>query len=155
VMVCQSPEEADQALRELLAAGFGYGAVSVAARDGGESIACYYRAGGAMRCRGVSEGFWNRAWETLPGGALLRSPESGGVLVAGRLAEWVIAALEHTAIFSGLSALGAALYSIGISKEAIAAYEAALAGGRYLVVTHGPAGEVARAKQLLRVHSLG
>lgn len=155
VMVCQDPAEAEVALRELQAAGFEAGAVSVAARQPGDQVVCCYRAGGAMRYRGGSGSFWNHAWEALPGGAILGLPGDGGLLVAGRLAEWVVGALDHAAIFSGLTAFGAALYSIGVSKEAIAEYEAALAGGRYLVIAHGPAGEVARAKQLLRGRSLG
>lgn len=157
VAVCDSPAEADRALRELRKAGFETGSVSVAARDGArqKAVACYYQAGAGMRCCGHSGAFWNGVWAMLPGWAILEIPDLGGLLVAGRLAEWVVAGLENAAIFSGLSALGAALYSIGIPKEAIAEYEAALAEEKYLVIAHGPAGEVARAKRVFRAQELG
>ncbi|HWQ54673.1 MAG TPA: hypothetical protein VN442_13395 [Bryobacteraceae bacterium] len=157
VAVCDSPAEADRTLRELREAGFETRSVSVAARDGARQkmVACYYQAGTGMRCCGHAGTFWNGVWEMLPGWAILDIPDLGGLLVAGRLAEWVVAGLENAAIFSGLSALGAALYSIGIPKEAIAEYEAALAEEKYLVIAHGPAGEVARAKRVFRAQELG
>ena len=52
------------------------------------------------------------------------------MVVAGPLAEWIIAALENAPIFSCLSPMGAGLYSIGIARDAIAECEAALAAGK-------------------------
>lgn len=157
VTVFSNPVEASGALRRLQCAGFGAGDVSVAARDveEEETSACFYRSDAGVRYWGRSEAFWNTVCRTLPGLAILYLPGVGGVLVAGRLAEWVAAGLENAAIFSGLSPLGAALYSIGISREAVAGYETELRAGKYLVVAHGPAGEVARAKRLLNESGLG
>lgn len=157
VAVCDNPADADRALRELREAGLEPWSVSVAARPDARQkrVSCYYQAGAGMRCCGDAGAFWNGVWAVLPGCAILEIPGLGGLLVAGRLAEWVVAGLENAAIFNGLSALGAALYSIGIPKEAIAAYEAALAEAKYLVIAHGPAGEVARAKRLLRAQEMG
>ena len=49
----------------------------------------------------------------------------------------------------GLSALGAALYSIGIPKDSVIKYETALKADSFLVMAHGTAEEMARAKTLL------
>ncbi len=157
VTAYDNPEEAGEALRQLHEAGFGPEEISIVARDAesGETVACWYRSAAGMRYWGKSGAFWNSAWQMLPEWAVLYLPDVGGLLVAGRLAEWVAAGLENAAIFTGLSPLGAALYSIGISKEAIGGYEAALRAGKYLVIAHGPAGEVARAKRLLRATESG
>ena len=50
----------------------------------------------------------------------------------------------------GLSVLGAALYSIGIPKDSVITYEAALKSDSFLVVALGPAEEVARARTILK-----
>jgi hypothetical protein len=52
-------------------------------------------------------------------------------------------------LVGGLSALGAALYSIGVPKDSVLQYETALKTDRFLVMAHGPAAEVARAKTIL------
>lgn len=52
-------------------------------------------------------------------------------------------------IVGGLSAIGAALYSIGIPKDSVVRYEAALRADKFLVVVNGASDEVARASELL------
>ncbi len=155
--VFNSPLEAEVALRNLKEAGFGPESLSVAGRESEADgdIACYYHTQDGVRYWGRTGQFWNSVWGTLVGWAFLNIPGIGPVLVAGRLADWVVTGLENAAIFRGLTALGAALYSIGIPKDAIAGYQKALASGRYLVVAHGPAGEVARATRLLRATNMG
>jgi len=49
----------------------------------------------------------------------------------------------------GLSALGAALYSIGIPRDSIIKYEAAVKADGFLVMAHGGADDAARAKSIL------
>ena len=49
----------------------------------------------------------------------------------------------------GLSALGAGLYSIGIPKDSVMQYETALKSDKFLVIAHGTAIEVAKAKSIL------
>jgi hypothetical protein len=49
----------------------------------------------------------------------------------------------------GLSALGAALYSIGIPKDSVLQYETAIEADGFLVMAHGGPEEVARAKAIL------
>jgi hypothetical protein len=49
----------------------------------------------------------------------------------------------------GLTALGAALYGIGIPKDSVIQYESDMKVDRFLVMAHGTDEEVARAKKIL------
>jgi hypothetical protein len=53
------------------------------------------------------------------------------------------------AIAGGLSALGAGLHSIGVPKNSIMEYETALACDKFLVIAHGTADEMAKARSIL------
>jgi hypothetical protein len=62
---------------------------------------------------------------------------------------WIVGALEGAAITGSLTALGAALYSIGIPKNSVLQYETEIKNGKLLLVAHGTPEEVERAKDLL------
>ncbi|MFZ1049811.1 MAG: DUF1269 domain-containing protein, partial [Candidatus Sulfotelmatobacter sp.] len=49
----------------------------------------------------------------------------------------------------GLGVLGAGLYSIGIPKDSIVKYETALKTDQFVLIAHGTAAEVARAKDII------
>ena len=49
----------------------------------------------------------------------------------------------------GLSALGAALFSIGVPKDSVIQYETAVKAEGFLVTAHGTPEEMARAKAIL------
>ena len=53
-------------------------------------------------------------------------------------------------VVGGLSALGAGLYSIGIPKDSVVKYEAALKSDKFLVLAHGTGDEVAKAKDIIQ-----
>lgn len=76
-------------------------------------------------------------------------PVVGHVIVLGYLGAMAISAVETAVIVGGMSALGAALYSIGVPKDSVIQYETALKADGFLVMAHGPAAEVARAKTIL------
>jgi hypothetical protein len=69
--------------------------------------------------------------------------------VFGPLVTWIVGALEGAAVMGGLSALGAGLYSLGIPRNSIVKYETEVKNGRLLLVAHGTADEVERARDLL------
>jgi hypothetical protein len=52
-------------------------------------------------------------------------------------------------VVGGLSAVGAALVSIGIPKDSVVEYETALRTDQYLLVMRGNASEVAKAKDII------
>ena len=76
-------------------------------------------------------------------------PGLGPLLVAGPLVSWIVGALEGAALVGGLSALGAGLYGLGIPKDSIVRYETAVKSGKFLLVAHGDAADLARAKGVL------
>ena len=93
--------------------------------------------------------FWGGLWGLLFGSAFFWVPGIGPLVVAGPLASWIIGALEGAAVVGGMSALGAGLYSIGIPKNSILAYEKALKADKFLLVAHGTPEEVKKAKTII------
>ena len=85
----------------------------------------------------------------LFGSAFFFVPGVGPLLVAGPLVTWIVGVLEGAAVVGGLSALGAALASIGIPKNSILQYEANLRAGKFLLILHATPEEVERAKDRL------
>jgi len=53
-------------------------------------------------------------------------------------------------VIGGLSALGAGLYSIGIPKDSVVKYELALKSDKFLLMAHGTADEVAKARDIMQ-----
>jgi hypothetical protein len=76
-------------------------------------------------------------------------PVVGQVVVLGYLATVAVAAIESAIVVGGVSALSAALYSIGIPKDSVLEYEAAIKADEFLVVAHGTEEEAIRAKAIL------
>jgi hypothetical protein len=151
VTVFNSHLEAEAAIGELQKAGFDMKKLSIMGRgyQTEEQIVGYYNTGDRMKHWGKLGAFWGGLWGFLVGSAFFFVPGIGPVLVAGPVAAWIVGALEGAAVIGGLSALGAGLYSIGIPKDSVLKYEAALKADKFLLVAHGTAQEVARAKEIL------
>ncbi len=150
--ILESEEALTVSIAELRRAGIDLARVSALGkrRDAGMRVTgCYGTGNGRAKCWGDSGEFWEGVWETLSGWGFFVVPGIGPVLVAGPLAGWIVAGLENETIFGGLSAIGAGLYSIGISRDRIPLYEAALRAGHYLGLVHGTAAEVTRARDVL------
>lgn len=98
---------------------------------------------------GVLGAFWGGLWGLLFGSAFFAIPGIGPILVAGPLVGWIVGALEGATIVGGISALGAALASIGIPNDSVLQYENDLRADRFLVVAHGTSAEVAKAKDII------
>ena len=109
----------------------------------------YYNAGDRMKYWGKQGAFWGGLWGMLFGAAFFAIPGIGPVLVAGPLVAWIIGALEGAVVVGGLSAVGAGLYSIGIPKDSVVQYEAALKSDKFLVLAHGTPAEVAKARDIM------
>jgi hypothetical protein len=69
--------------------------------------------------------------------------------VLGYIAATLISAVESAAVVGGLSALGAALFGIGVPKDSVIQYETALKADGFLVMAHGTSADMARAKAIL------
>jgi len=83
------------------------------------------------------------------GGLFVTTPAIGPIVVLGYLAGAAISAVEGALVVGGLSALGAALYSVGIPKDSVIEYEAAIKADEFLVMAHGGATETSRARAVL------
>jgi hypothetical protein len=68
------------------------------------------------------------------------------------LVSWIIGALEVAVVTGGLTALGGALFSIGIPKDSVIRYETALKADKFLLIVHGTVQEVEKAKNILMQH---
>ncbi len=80
---------------------------------------------------------------------VLTVPVMGQVVVLGYLATAAISMLEGAAVLGGLSALGAALYGLGIPKDSVISYESALEADSFLVMARGGEADTARARTIL------
>ena len=151
VAVFDTHSEADEAVRELQKSGFDMKKLSVVGKDyhTEEHVVGYYNAGDRMKHWGKLGAFWGGLWGLLFGAAFFWVPGIGPVLIGGPLVAWIIAALEGAVVVGGLSAIGAGLFSLGIPKDSIVQYESAVKAGKYVVVTHGTAQDVAKARDIL------
>ena len=61
-----------------------------------------------------------------------------------------MAGLEGAVAVGGLSALGAGLYSIGIPKDSVVKYETAIRSDQFVLIAHGTAAEVAKARDIIQ-----
>ena len=151
VAVFDTHPAAEGAVRELQKAGFPMDRLSVVGKDfqTDEHVMGYYNLGDRVKSWGSVGALWGGAAGFLFGSAFLVIPGIGPLVVLGPLASWIIGALEGAVVGGGLTAFGAALYSIGVPKDSIVRYETAVRGGKFLVVAHGTADEVARARAVL------
>lgn len=151
VGIYNSHTEAEASIKELERSGFDMKKLSIVGKDyhTEEHVVGYYNAGDRMKVWGKLGAFWGGFWGLLFGSALFFIPGIGPVVVFGPLVGWIVGALEGAVVVGGLSALGAGLYSIGIPKDSIMQYEAALKSDKFLVIAHGTTDEVSRAKNIL------
>ena len=151
VAVYPTHTEADQAVKELQAGGVDMHNLSIVGKGyhTDEHAVGYYNAGDRMKYWGKVGAFWGGFWGLLFGSAFFLIPGIGPVLVAGPAVAWIVGALETAVVTGGVSALGAGLYSIGIPKDSIVKYETALKADQFLLILHGTAAEVAKAKNIV------
>jgi hypothetical protein len=151
VGIYNSHTDAEASIKELQRSGFDMTKLSIVGKDyhTEEHVIGYYNAGDRMKLWGKRGAFWGGFWGLLFGSALFVVPGIGPLIVFGPLVTWIVAGLEGAVVVGGLSALGAGLYSIGIPQNSIVQYEAALKSDKFLVIAHGTADEVARAKSII------
>jgi hypothetical protein len=151
VAVFDTHTEAEDAIKELQTSGFNIQQLSIVGKDyhTEEQVVGYYNAGDRMKYWGKLGAFWGGVWGFLVGAAFFAIPGVGPVLVAGPLVAWIVGALEGAVVVGGLSAVGAGLFSIGIPKNSVLEMETALKADKFLVVAHGTAADVEKAKAIL------
>jgi hypothetical protein len=142
---------AETAIKKLASAGFEMKNLSVVGKGyhTDEKVVGFYNTGDRIKFWGTRGAFWGGFWGLFLGGLFVTVPVVGQVVVLGYIASIVVAAIENAVVVGGISALVAALYSIGVPKDSVIQYETALKTDSFLVMAHGPAAEIARAKTLL------
>jgi len=151
VAVFHTHSEAERGVKELQRTGLDMRSVSIVGKDyhTDEQVVGYYNAADRMKRWGKTGAFWGGFWGLLFGSAFFAIPGFGPILVAGPLVAWIVGALEGAAVVGGLSAVGAGLYSIGIPKNSVIEYETAVKSDKFVLIVHGTAAEVAKAKEVL------
>ena len=142
---------AENAIKELKNGGFDVKKLSIIGRDyhSEDNVVGFYNTGDRMKYWGKLGAFWGGLWGMLFGAAVLFIPGIGPVVAAGSVITWIVAALEGAVVVGGLSALGAGLYSLGIPKDSIVTYETTIKAGKFVLIAHGTADEVEKARGIL------
>ncbi len=151
VAVFKGHQDAENAVRKLAGSGFDMTHFSIIGKGyhSEEKVVGFYNIGDRIKFWGTNGAFWGGIWSLFFGGIFLTIPMIGPVMVLGHLAAMVVAVIEGAVLIGGLSALGAALFSIGIPKDSVILYEQAVKTDGYLVVAHGSADEMAKSKAIL------
>ena len=109
----------------------------------------FYTAGDRIKTWGGTGAFWGGIWGMLLAPAVFVLPGLGVVGMAGPIVATLVGALEGAVVVGGLSALGAALTQVGVPKDQVIKYEAALKVDKYLLVVHGSAEDQEKARSVL------
>lgn len=152
VAVFKSHALADAAIKELAAAEFDVRKISIIGRGlhSEEHIAGFYNTTDRVMFWGKNGAFWGGLWGLLFGGLFMTIPVLGPIVILGQFAAIFIAGLEGAIVIGGLSALGAALYGIGIPKDTVLKYEEAVKTDGFVVIVHGSKTDVQRARGVLQ-----
>ncbi|HWR02354.1 MAG TPA: general stress protein [Chlorobaculum sp.] len=151
VGVFKSHEAAEEGVKDLQKSGFDMTKLSIIGKDyhTEEHVIGFYNTGDRVKAWGKLGAFWGGFFGLLFGSAFLVIPVLGHVIVFGPLVSWMISALEGAVVAGGFSALGGALYSVGIPKESVVKYENAVKASQFVVIAHGTIDEVNSARVIL------
>ena len=139
---------AEAAIKSLTAEGFDIKKLSVIGKGyhTEEKPIGFYNTGDRVKLWGANGAIWGGLWGLFMGGLFVTVPVIGPVFVVGYLAAIAATALESALVVGGLSAIGAALFSIGIPHNSVVRYDSLIKADKFLVVAHGTAEEIKRAK---------
>ncbi len=151
IAVYKSHQAAESAIKQLTAAGFDMKDLSLVGKGyhTEEKVVGFYNMGDRIKFWGTRGAFWGGFWGLFLGGLFMTIPVVGHVVILGYFAAVVVSGVENAIIVGGLSALGAALYGMGIPKDSVIEYENALKADDFLVMVHGGNAEIERARALL------
>jgi hypothetical protein len=150
IAIYENQTEVNTGIRDLQQAGFDLRKLSILGKEheSGQQVIGYYSTGSRMKYWGPRGEFWNGSWKLLTGAGYFVIPDIGGVLVAGPVTAWIVAALKAS-INDGLSGVGAGLYAVSVPLASIVRYEAAVKMHKLLLIGYGSAQEVLKAKDVL------
>jgi len=143
--------DAEAAIKTLTSAGFAAGTLSVVGKGyhTEEKVMGFYNAGDRVKIWGKQGAVWGGLWGALLGGLFITAPAIGPVLIVGYLGAVAVSAIESAVLVGGVSAIAAAIASIGIPKDSVLRYETAVKADGFLVMVHGDAAVVEKARAIL------
>jgi hypothetical protein len=136
--------QAEQAIKALEAGGFPMRRLSIIGKGyhTEEKPTGFYTTGDRVRTWGGAGLFWGSLWGLLFGAAFFWIPGVGPIAAAGPFVHLLVTAVEGAVVVGGVSALGAALISLGLPKKEVIEYEKYIKADRFLVIAHGTPDEV-------------
>ncbi len=151
VAVCADADAARAVVRRLGDAGFAATSLSVvgSGRRGAGLVQDGDGLVDRLRHWGGVGGVCGAVGGLLLGPVLFFVAPVGLMAIGGPFALTLLAALEGALVGAGASAIVAALTSIGVSDERARRYEETIAADGFLVIVHGAAAEIERARRLL------
>ncbi len=151
IAVFDSHERAEDIVKDLQRSGFDMKKLSIVGKGyhSEEQPVGFYTTGERVKFWGGTGALWGGLWGLLISAAFFWVPGIGPLAVGGPLVAALVGAVEGAVVVGGLSALGAALYSLGVPKESILQYETAVKADKFLVIAHGDAAEVERARGIM------
>nr|WP_321291409.1 general stress protein [uncultured Rhodoferax sp.] len=150
--VFNTHQEAEEAIQMLSRSGFDVKTLSLVGKGyhSEEHPVGFYTAGDRIRSWGSTGAFWGGIWGLLLAPAVFFLPGLGLVAMAGPFVAALLGALEGAVVVGGVSALGAALTQIGVSKDQVIKYETAIKMDKYVLMVHGNAEEAETARTVLQ-----
>ncbi len=142
---------AEAAVKKLAASGFQMSHISIIGKGyhTDETVTGFYNIEDRVKFWGSRGAVWGGLWGLFMGGMVMTMPIMGQVVVLGYLATTLISIAEGAVVLGGLGALGGALYSLGIPKDSVIAYESAIEADNFLVMVRGSSTQIAQARDLL------
>lgn len=156
ISVFNTHTEAEEAVKALDKQGFNMEKLSIIGKgyQTEEHPVGFYTKGDRIKTWGSIGAFWGGIWGLLFAPAVFFIPGIGLVALAGPIVASLMAALESAAVIGGLSALGAALYGMGVAEDDVIKYETALKADKYVLILHGSEDEIAKARQILNAMTI-
>ena len=150
VVVCVGHTQAERAIAELKWLGFDVKDLSVFRKAHlNEEFVGLYTAGERLLARGSSAAFWERMWSLLGDGAFFHVPGIGEIVLAGPFIHTLVATADKGVAVGGLSALGAAIHSLGIPRGRSLSHKIGIMAGQCAVVALGSPELASKATTLL------
>jgi hypothetical protein len=150
VAVCDTQEAAQSLVAALNRAGFDMTKVSLVGKGNlsPEHAHGFFTIGDRVKSWASTGSLWGAGWGLMLGAAIVVMPPIGVVVAAGPFVAMLLAVLEGAAVVGGVSAIAAVLTDVGLSPEHAANYESDVKADRFLVIIHGSAEDIARARTI-------
>jgi hypothetical protein len=152
VGVYDAMSDAENAVHTLNQAGFPIRQVSIVGQNlqSESQIHGYVTAGDVAKGSAKTGAWLGGLFGLLIGAAFLWVPGIGPLFVAGPFSAMLLGGIEGAAAGAAGAGLLGALVGWGVSKKHILKYEQHLRGGKYLVIAHGSAEQVEKARTILQ-----